>query len=273
MTMKTRTSLGALFAIVIAGTSLLVACSSDSGPFASDDANQGGGEDGGKDASDPAVDASEPEDSGNDAGNPDADAGDTDADAGDDASDAAGDADTDAETDAATDADAGDGGDAGMDASEPGDSGADSGNPDAEAGLPVVTCADQPSTSAYYFSRSANKAAITQGGAIYFGRYTLTRLWEGRSGTVQGTAEVFPDGDSIFLSTYQRNASEAAEYRTAWFEAKADGTLKLTELCASGKVGEVATGIFEMRTPTAAAPELWIELDGGPQWRYTLAEE
>lgn len=272
MTKTTRTSLGTLFAILILGTSLLGACSSESEPAPSNDDNPSAGEDAGTDASEPGVDASAPEDAGNDA-SPDADASKPDAsDSGSNESDAEADASTDAEVDA-SDPDADTNGDASADASEPDDSGADASHPDAAPVLPKVTCAYQSTEGAYFFNRRANKQALTPGGAIYLGRYTLTLMAAGGSGNVQGTATVFAEGSDLFFRTYQLEAGGQAKHQTMWMQGKADGSLTLTELCDYGRVGEVATGIFEARQPVGSAPELWIDLDGGSQRRYTLAEE
>lgn len=278
--MKTRTSLGALFAVLILGTSLLGACSSDSEPNPADGNTPPATEDSGTDASAPGLDASDPEDAGTDA-EPAKDASDSDAgDSGSNDTDAEADAsDPDAHTDGGdepgdADVDGGDDpGDASADASVPDDSGAEAGLPDAAPELPKVTCAYQSSDGAYGFSRSANKQVLTPGGNIHLGRYTLTRMWSGGSGTVQGTATVFVEGSDIFLRTYQLEAGAQAKHQTMWMQAKADGSLTLTELCDFGRVGEVATGVFEMRVPIGSDPQLWIELDGGSQRRYTLNQD
>lgn len=273
--MNTRTTLWALCALLVAGASLMGACSSDSNPAFSNDLPAG--DDAGSDVSnrddagadaDPAIDASDSDAS-------DSDAGDSGSDDTDAATDAA--ADADAEDDAGdpdADIDGGDDpGDADVDASEPDDAGSDASDPEAGPELPDVTCVDQSSEGAYSFNRSANKQILTPGGVPYPARYTLTRLWDDTTGIVQGTAEVFTEDEELFLRIYQLSAGEAAEHRTMWMQAEPDGSLTLTELCAPGHEGTVTTGIFEMRKPDDEAPELWIEISSGAQMRYTFAQD
>jgi len=250
MAMNTRTSLGALCAALLFGATFVGACSSDSDPAVPNEPST---------SDDAGIDASDPKD----------------ADPYDDAeTDVDADTDTDADTDADADADvdepdgAVDGGD------DPDDAAVDASDPEAGPTLPDVECVNQSSEGAYSFNQSANKQALTPGGVPELGRYTLTRWYDGGTGSVQGTASVFREDDELFLRMYLRFADNEPIYRTLWMQAESDGSLRLTELCAPEEVGTVWEGIFEMREPPSGAPELWIEVeDSAPQMRFTLAEE
>lgn len=118
-----------------------------------------------------------------------------------------------------------------------------------DAGLPTVTCASEAVGGAFFFTKLANKPAITPGGNIQLGDYKLTRYWDGAGGQISGSATVFQQNGQLFIQSYQLVANGTPKYSTKWIQTSGTN-VTLTEMCDSATKGSVVTIPYEMRLTT-----------------------